>query len=61
MGAVRSQHSFRRKTAMSNLLVEFYGEHRGKPFFEGLISFMTSGNIVALELLAAGAIQLVRS
>jgi nucleoside-diphosphate kinase len=40
-------------------LAEFYGEHRGKPFFDRLVSFMTSGPIVALELLAADAIRVV--
>eukprot|EP00112_Aurelia_sp_Birch-Aquarium-sp1_P004899 Seg1554.1 transcript_id=Seg1554.1/GoldUCD/mRNA.D3Y31 product="Nucleoside diphosphate kinase 7" protein_id=Seg1554.1/GoldUCD/D3Y31 len=41
-----------RKEAM-----EFYGEHEGKPFFEGLIGFMTSGPIIALELMAHDAIK----
>ena len=25
-----------------------YGEHQGKPFFEGLVSFITSGPVVAM-------------
>lgn len=25
-----------------------YGEHRGKPFFEGLVGYMTSGPVVAM-------------
>ena len=29
---------------------EFYGEHRGRPFFEGLLDFMTSGPILAQVL-----------
>ncbi len=41
--------------------IEFYAEHRGKPFFSTLIEFMTSGPIVALELLAVDAIQQWRS
>uniref|UniRef100_A0A6U4IQU8 DM10 domain-containing protein n=1 Tax=Hemiselmis andersenii TaxID=464988 RepID=A0A6U4IQU8_HEMAN len=36
---------------------EFYAEHRGKPFYEGLTSFMSSGTIVAMELVTDGAIQ----
>lgn len=28
----------------------FYGEHAGKPFFDGLIEYMTSGPIVAMVL-----------
>ncbi|MBT3210253.1 MAG: nucleoside-diphosphate kinase [Bacteroidetes bacterium] len=29
---------------------EFYAEHEGKPFFEGLVEFMISGRIVAAIL-----------
>ena len=28
----------------------FYQEHKGKPFFDGLIEFMSSGHVVALIL-----------
>jgi nucleoside diphosphate kinase len=35
---------------------EFYGVHRGKPFFEKLVGFMSSGRIAALELVAPGAV-----
>ncbi|KAJ1667913.1 hypothetical protein EV178_000847 [Coemansia sp. RSA 1646] len=28
----------------------FYAEHQGKPFFEGLVDFMTSGPVIALSL-----------
>lgn len=28
----------------------FYAEHKGKPFFDNLIQFMTSGPIVVMEL-----------
>lgn len=34
----------------------FYGVHRGKPFFDKLTSFMSSGRIAAIELVAPGAI-----
>jgi nucleoside-diphosphate kinase len=27
-----------------------YGEHKGKPFFEGLVSFITSGPVLAMVL-----------
>lgn len=30
------------------LLEEHYAEHQGKPFFEALVSFMSSGPVVAL-------------
>ena len=36
---------------------DFYAEHRGKPFFDQLTDFMSSGPIVAMELVADGAIQ----
>ncbi len=35
----------------------FYAEHHGKPFFEGLIAFMTSGPAVVMVLEGEGAIQ----
>ncbi len=35
----------------------FYREHEGKPFFEGLIEFMTSGPVYLLVLAAPGAVQ----
>lgn len=38
----------------------FYAEHIGKPFFEGLIAFMTSGPVVAMALRGEGAIGRVR-
>eukprot|EP00955_Chlamydomonas_euryale_P079951 363361-Chlamydomonas_euryale.AAC.16 len=34
----------------------FYEVHRGKPFFEKLTTFMSSGRMVAIELVAEGAI-----
>lgn len=33
-----------------------YGEHKGKPFFEGLVSFITSGPSVAMVLEGENAI-----
>ena len=39
---------------------EFYAEHTGKPFYAGLVGFMTSGAVVAMELEGEGAIQKVR-
>ncbi|RLN86765.1 hypothetical protein BBJ28_00003160 [Nothophytophthora sp. Chile5] len=39
----------------------FYAEHRGKPFFETLLAFMTSGEIVALELSRTHAIRVWRA
>lgn len=38
-----------------------YGEHKGKPFFEGLVSFITSGPILAMVLEGKDAIAIARS
>ncbi|KAG4065219.1 hypothetical protein HA402_012661 [Bradysia odoriphaga] len=43
------------------LLEEFYGEHRGKFFYNRLITFMTSGEIQALILHKCDAITSWRS
>ncbi len=40
---------------------EHYGEHKGKPFFDGLVSFITSGPIVAMVWEGKGAITLARN
>lgn len=36
---------------------EFYGEHKGKAFFAGLVDFMTSGPIEALMMFKGDAIK----
>ena len=38
-----------------------YGEHRGKPFFEGLVSFITSGPVVAMVVEGENAIAAWRT
>ena len=38
----------RKFTPTRELLVEHYKEHEGKPFFEPLVEFMMSGDVVAL-------------
>ncbi len=40
---------------------EFYGEHKGKPFYEPLIRFMTSAPIVVTVWEGEGATQKARS
>ena len=40
---------------------EFYAEHEGKPFFNGLVSFTTSGPVTALLLEKPGAIKAWRA
>jgi len=37
-----------------------YADHEGKPFFEGLLQFITSGPIVAMILEGAGAVEASR-
>jgi nucleoside-diphosphate kinase len=37
-----------------------YGIHRGKPFFEGLVSYITSGPVVVVALEGPNAITVVR-
>lgn len=39
---------------------KFYGEHRGKPFFDDLVSFMTSGAIVVQVLEGENAVAVYR-
>lgn len=38
-----------------------YGEHKGKPFFDGLVNFITSGPILALVLEGKDAIAVSRT
>ncbi len=35
-------------TASQALVEEHYGEHKGKPFFDGLVSFLSGGPVVAM-------------
>ncbi|GEM87659.1 nucleoside-diphosphate kinase [Meiothermus granaticius] len=37
-----------------------YGEHKGKPFFEGLVRFITSGPVVAMVVEGPGVIAEMR-
>jgi len=43
-------------TLSKDLAEEFYGEHKGKSFFDNLVGFMTSGPAVALALRKPNAI-----
>jgi nucleoside-diphosphate kinase len=40
---------------------EHYGEHKGKPFFDGLVKHITSGPIVAMVWEGKDAVALTRS
>lgn len=39
----------------------FYDEHRDKPFFEGLIEFMTSGPVIVMTLRRENAVEEFRN
>lgn len=39
---------------------DFYSPHKGKPFFAELVSFMTSGTVVAAVLQGNSAVEVVR-
>ena len=40
---------------------QHYGEHVARPFFGGLVSFITSGPVVAMAWEADGVVEIVRS
>jgi nucleoside-diphosphate kinase len=39
---------------------EHYGEHREKPFFDELVGFITSGDVVVARVVGEGAVSVVR-
>jgi len=43
------------------LAQQHYAEHKGKPFFGGLVSFITSGPVLALAVEGESAISVVRA
>jgi nucleoside-diphosphate kinase len=47
-------------TPSRDLAEEHYGAHRGKGFFDGVVSFITSGPVVAMVLEGPNAIAAVR-
>lgn len=38
-----------------------YGVHQGKPFFEGLVSYITSGPVVVIAIEGKDVIEIIRS
>jgi nucleoside-diphosphate kinase len=40
---------------------EHYAEHEGKPFYRGLVDFITSGRVLALAVSGESAISVVRT
>lgn len=45
----------------NDLASRHYGEHEGKPFYEELVNFITSGPVVSMVLQGDDAVQQVRS
>jgi nucleoside-diphosphate kinase len=43
------------------LAAEHYAEHRGKPFYDGLVEFITSGPAVAMVVEGPAAVSTVRT
>lgn len=48
-------------TITAEMATEHYGEHVGKPFFDGLVDFITSGQVVAMEWSGESAVSVGRS
>src|SRR5690242_16610419 len=48
-------------TVSDDLARRHYGEHEGKPFFAGLISYITSSPVVVLAVEAKQAVEIVRA
>jgi nucleoside-diphosphate kinase len=44
-------------TPSHELLAEHYAEHKGKPFYEPLVEFMASGDVVAIKVEGHRAIE----
>lgn len=48
-------------TISSELAQKHYGVHQGKPFYEGLVQYITSGPVVVMALEGKKAIETVRN
>ncbi len=48
-------------TIDAELAAKHYGEHKGKPFYEKLVSFITSGPVLAMVWEGEDAISVVRT
>lgn len=48
-------------TMTQETAAQHYAEHIGKPFYDGLVGFMTSSPIVAMALRGPGAVTVARS
>jgi nucleoside-diphosphate kinase len=52
--------ALRQMTMTRELAQQHYAEHEGKPFFDELVSFITSGPLVAMVLEGVSAIEAAR-
>ncbi len=48
------------QTLSASIAEQHYGEHKGKPFYESLVEFITSGPLVALVVEGVNAISALR-
>ena len=48
-------------TISQDLAEEHYGEHQGKPFFSDLVSFITSGPVVAMQIEGENVVAQIRN
>lgn len=53
-------HAIKLIEVSMELAKKHYGEHEGKPFFQGLIDFITSGKVLAMVVEGENAIAAVR-
>ena len=53
--------ALKQMTVTEDLAKQHYGEHEGKPFFGDLVSFITSGPLVALCVEGPEAVSAVRT
>jgi nucleoside-diphosphate kinase len=44
-----------------DMAMKHYGAHQGKPFFDGLVDFITSGPVIAMVLEGRSAVEMVRN
>jgi nucleoside-diphosphate kinase len=47
--------------AERGVVEEHYGEHRGKGFFEDVVSYLSSGPVVAIAVTGTNAVKAIRS
>lgn len=47
--------------AERSVVEEHYAEHAGKPFYEGVVTYLTSGPIVAIAVKGTNAVKAIRT